>query len=123
LKWWFQERGWGGDEEIGNRRITKVPKERKDETEKSLGIPGFEWQTCGNFRMFLARRDVYGFLFSARRVFIIHSPRHFHAAFPAFDQHICHSHVNGEEEPVTNKRSRNFVRPLKATHPFFGSAV
>jgi hypothetical protein len=31
---------------------------------------GFERRTCGNILIFLARRDVYGFLFSVRRVFI-----------------------------------------------------
>jgi len=46
-----------------------------------MGIPGLEWQTRGRFRMVLAaRRDVYGFLFSVRRVLINRSPCHSHAA-------------------------------------------
>jgi hypothetical protein len=34
------------------------------------GEVGFEWQTRGNFLIFPAHRDIYGFPFSVRRVFI-----------------------------------------------------
>jgi hypothetical protein len=66
-----------------------------------MGIPGFDWQARGNFRMFLACRDVYGFLFSVRRVFINRSPRHSDAARLALDQLICH----GLEAMRTEKRN------------------
>ena len=67
-----------------------------------LGIPGFEWQTRGNFRMFLARRGVYGFLFSVRRGF--HGPftvPFAHAAWLVLGQLMCY----GGEVKRTEKRN------------------
>ncbi|HEV7222393.1 MAG TPA: hypothetical protein VGN42_06795 [Pirellulales bacterium] len=61
----------------------------------------FEWQSRDNFRMFLARRDGYGFLFSVRRAFINRSACHSHAARLGLGQLMC----RGGEAMRTEKRN------------------
>jgi len=56
--------------------------------QKQMGIPSFDWQKS---RMFVAGRDVYGFLFSVRRVFMVRSTCHSHMLPGSFSgQRMCY---------------------------------
>jgi len=60
---------------------------------------GLEWRTRGNILIFLARRDVYGFLFSVGRV-LLTLDRVIQALSGWFSVKCGRSRANRVEEPV-----------------------